>query len=113
MVGFYITTYLSLILFKLIGLETNDSWESLFLTSIFSILLLFIFYGLMIIAGFYLTIVFMDIIAFSWRNKWKKQTLIIEWIVISIPFIYWAFENKYWLWITLSLSLLATQMDKT
>jgi hypothetical protein len=110
LVGFYITTYLSLILFKLIGLETSDSWESLLLTSIFSILLLFIIYGPMIIGGFYSAIFIMDIVAFSWTNNWRREILIIEWIIISIPFIYWAFENEYWLWITLSVSLLTTQM---
>src|SRR5258707_3828345 len=97
--GFYLTTYFSLILFKLIGLETSDGWESLLIASIFSILLLFLVYGLMIIGGFYLTIITMDIISFSGRNKWTKETLLIEWVIISVPFIYWAFKYEYWLWI--------------
>jgi hypothetical protein len=108
--GFYITTYLSLIFFKLIGIETTDSWHSILLVSIFTILLLFMIYGPLIILGFFGAIMLMDILAFSWANKWPKKILIIEWVIISVPFIYWAFEHEYWLWITLSLSLLTTQL---
>jgi hypothetical protein len=109
LVGFYLTTYLSFILFKIIGLGDDYEWDTLWFGFI-SAGLLFIVYGLDILGYFILTILTMDIISFSWTNKWIKETLIIQWIIISTPFIYWAFEYQYWLWITLSISLLITQM---
>jgi len=113
LVGFYLTTYLSLILFKIIGLETDDNWISVLFVSPFTIIILFLVYGLPIIGGFYLGMLLMDIFLFSWRNKWIKTSLIVEWILISLPFISWAFEYEYWLWITLSISFLTTQMIRT
>jgi hypothetical protein len=110
LVGFYIMTYLSLILFKLLGLETDDSWLATLLINPFSILILFIVYGIPFIAGFHIAIILMDLILFSWKNKWPKVTLIIEWMLISLPFIYWAFDYEYWLWISLSISFFTTQM---
>src|SRR5690606_30744811 len=107
--GFYLTTYLSFILFKLIGRGDDYEWDILWFGFI-SAGLLFIVYGLNILGYFVLAIVTMDVISFSWSNKWTKETLIIQWIIISTPFIYWAFEYEYWLWITLSISLLITQM---
>lgn len=109
LVGFYLTTYLSFILFKIIGLGDDYEWNILWFGFI-SAGLLFVVYGLKILGYFALTIVTMDLISFSWSNKWTKETLIIQWAIISTPFIYWAFEYEYWLWITLSISLLTTQM---
>jgi hypothetical protein len=103
-------TYLSFIFFKLIGLGDDYEWDILLGFGLVSAGLLMLTYGLKILGYFILTIVTMDIISFSWPNKWTKETLIIQWIVISIPFIYWAFEYEYWLWITLSISLISTQM---
>lgn len=110
LLGFYLTTYLSFIIFKLIGLEDDYEWEAILGWGLFSSLFLILTYGLKILGYFVLTIVLMDIVSFSWHNKWTKATLIIQWTIISIPFIYWAFEYEYWLWITLSISLLTTQL---
>jgi hypothetical protein len=109
-IGFYVTTYLSLIFFQLIGLTSGYELKSLLIEGPLSVLLLFVVYGAFIIGYFYLAIVIMDIIGFSWRNFWINETLILEWFIISIPFIYWAFKYDYWLWLTLSGSFLLTQM---
>jgi hypothetical protein len=110
LVGFYVTTYLSLILFKLFGLDTSDSWVAVLLISILTIPLLFFVYGVKIVGGFYFALLLLDIIAFSSIRKRRIEILIVEWWIISIPFIYWAFKYQYWLWITLSISFLVTQM---
>ncbi len=108
--GFYITTYVSLILFKLIGIEEGqDEWGELLLLTPFTIILLFFIYGLMFIGGFYGSVLLLDVIGFSiFKNK-IRAVLLIEWILIILPFIQWAFDYEYWLWLTLSLSFLVTQ----
>lgn len=107
-VGFYLTTYLTLVIGSFF--DPAEGWEPAVLTGFISAILLFVVYGYVIIGWFYLAIVLLDIACFTWTNKWRKEILIMEWIIISGPFIYWALEYEYWLWITLSVSLLTTQM---
>lgn len=111
-VGFYVTTYLSLILFKLIGIEgsANEEWSAILFLSLLTIPLLFFVYGLRIIGGFLVAIVLLDIIGFTLKPDRIKLILFIEWILIIPPFINWAFEYEYWLWITLTISFLVTQL---
>lgn len=108
--GFYVTTYLSFILFKLLGLEEyNNDWSQLLLLSPITILFLFFMYGLLILLGFYVSISALDILGFAIFKEKVIWVLLVEWILIVLPFIYWAFENQYWLWLTLSLSFSTTQ----
>ena len=111
-VGFYVTTYLSCIFFKLIGLEgsENEDWTVVLFLSLLTIPLLFFVYGLRIIGGFLATIIFLDIIGFNFKTDRIRLILLLEWILIIQPFINWAFEYEYWLWITLSISFLITQL---
>ncbi|WP_026838886.1 hypothetical protein [Gillisia sp. JM1] len=111
-VGFYVTTYLSLILFKLIGIEgsANEEWNAILFLSLLTIPLLFFVYGLRIIGGFLIAIILLDIISFNLKTSRIKLILLIEWLLIIPPFINWAFEYEYWLWITLSISFLITQL---
>ena len=112
LVGFFITTYLSLAFFKLIGLpgSTHESWAEILLLSLLTIPLLYFHYGIPIILGFYAAILILDIIAFNVLEKYKTSLLLLlEWLLIVPIFISWAFEYDYWLWLTLPLSFLVTQ----
>lgn len=114
LVGFYITTYLSLIIFKLFGLEDMadyDWWQTL-IENLATILVLFLMYGALIIAGFYAVIILLDILGFNLFPKRTGLILSMEWLVIAPPFIYWAFEYEYWLWLTLLLSFAITQWNR-
>ena len=112
LVGFYVTAYLSFILFKLIGTERSFSqdWNVVLFLSIFTIPILFFYYGPIIIGGFFGLIIVLDIIGFNLKTDRNKIILLIEWLIIIPPFIFWAFKYDYWLWITLSISLLITQL---
>lgn len=111
LVGFFVTTYLSLILFKLIGLEgsENEGWGEILLLSLLTIPLLFFTYGLLIIGGFFGAIAILDIIGFNLKVNKVTLILILEWLIIIPPFIKWAFEYEYWLWLTLIISFAITQ----
>lgn len=112
LVGFYVTTYLSLILFKLVGLEgsENDYWNVLLFLSLLTIPLLFFTYGLIIIVSFFGAILLLDIIGFNLKIHRIRLILFFQWIIIIPPFIFWAFEYEYWLWLSLCLSFLVTQL---
>jgi len=109
-VGFLVTTYLSLILFKLLGIGDGYEWRQLIFIGLFSVPFLFITFGLPILAGFYLVIVALDFLAFKFIKLKTKRILQLEWFLLIIPFIYWAFLYEYWLWITLSVSFYFTQV---
>ena len=110
--GFFITTYLSLILFKVVGITETAaySWENILSSFVFSIPLLFLMYGLPFIIGFYLIILIMDTVIYLFKMNFSKSVLFIQWFLISLPFIYWAFSYKYWLWCSLSFSFFITQL---
>jgi hypothetical protein len=108
--GFLVTTYLSLILFKLLGIGDGYEWRQLIFLGILSVPFLFITFGLPILAGFYLVLVAFDFLAFKAIKLKTKRILQLEWFLIIIPFIYWAFLYEYWLWITLSVSFYFTQI---
>jgi len=108
--GFYITTYLSFILFKLLGLPGNQPWDALLLHNIYGLLVLFLFWGLFLLVGFYLLLGILDAILFSKKSSKVKEGLLIEWIIISLASIFCAFKFNYWLWVTLPISFYITQM---
>jgi hypothetical protein len=111
LVGFYLTTYLSLILFKILGIEdfTDDNWSVILFFSPLTIPILFFTYGLIIIGCFYISIAILDSIAFNLIKEKTGVILFLEWIMIIPLFVMWAFEYEYWLWLTLIFSFLVTQ----
>jgi hypothetical protein len=110
LVGFYAMTYLSLIFFKALGIDSeNDTWETILFLLPLTIPLLFLTYGLIIIGGFYAVVISLDFICFNLIKMKVWKILVLEWLLIIPFFINWAFEYKYWLWLTLCLSFLITQ----
>lgn len=110
-VGFYITMYLSVILFKLFRIEcfSFDAWVIQIGFGLISITLLFLIYGLPIIGAFYVTLLLMDIVFFRFTSLKSTTILMLEWSLVVPIFIYWAFLYEYWLWIVLSISFWITQ----
>lgn len=111
LVGFYVTTYFSMILFNAFGLETytTENLSQTLLLNLIMIPFLFFTYGLMFIGGFFGAIIIMDSIGFNLTKTKTNLILFIEWIMIIPPFVTWAFEYDYWLWLTLIISFAVTQ----
>jgi hypothetical protein len=110
-VGFYVVLYLYGIASKLIGVEgAYDTWEWQIVHSLWTILLAFLLYGLPIIAGFYLVLLFLDFVLFRFSTLKPWMILLIEWSLIVPIFIYWAFLYEFWTWLVLALSFLVTQV---
>ncbi|GEM_PF-5406779 len=111
LVGFYVTTYFSLILFNSLGLETyaTETWNQTLFLNLIMIPFLFFTYGLMFIGGFFGTMILIDSIGFNLTKTKTNLILFLEWIIIIPPFVTWAFEYDYWLWLTLIVSFGFTQ----
>ena len=111
LVGFYITTFLASIIFKATGLSGESAtWMDDLSRMPSSILSLFFLYGRVLIGGFYVALITLDIVCFRFTKLSVWKIILLEWIVIIPLFIIWAFEYKYWLWIFLSFSFLITQL---
>lgn len=111
LLGFYITCYFYGLLAKLIGLgDVYDDWSTTIFFNLIGILLLLFTYGLVIILGFYIIILLLDLLLFQFKGLQLIQIVLIEWVIIIPPFIYWAFKEDYWLWLALVASLLGTQL---
>ena len=111
-IGFYVTTYLTLIVFKIFGLENagTDPWSEFLIETLVGILVLFFTYGLLVISAFFGILILLDLILFNINRLKVLEILLIEWAILIIPFIYWGFEYDYPLWFILSLSFLGTQL---
>ncbi len=111
LVGFYVTSYFSLILFKLLGLEgyTTNTWAQTLCPDLIMLLYFVFFYGLMFLIGLLVALIIMDSIAFNVTKNRTKLILFLEWIIIIPPFIMWAFDYDFWLWLTLIISFAVTQ----
>ncbi len=108
--GFYTTAYVYFILFKLFGPPNNQSWDDLLIHNSYGILVLFLFFGLFVVVGFYLALGTMDFILFNRKNNKPKEALLIEWTLFSLVAIFFAFRFDYWLWLALPISFYITQM---
>jgi hypothetical protein len=112
LISIYLGFYTTIIFSKIIG-QSNFPWSSILFESLWTIPLLIFIYGLELLAKFYVTIFVLDFLLFAFDNRWTKQKLLIEWFVISVPFINAAFEYKYWAWLTISALFLLTQLYRS
>lgn len=111
LLGFYVSSYFYVIFSKLIGIEQPfDNWSTAIFYNLLGTLFLLFTYGLVIVIGFYLLILFLDLLLFQFKRLRLIEIVLIEWILIIPPFIYWAFKEEYWLWLVLVASLLTTQL---
>lgn len=111
LLGFYVTSYLYVVFAKLIGFDSAyDDWSTTIFYNLLGVLILLFTYGLVIIIGFYVILLLLDLLLFQFKGLRLIQIVLIEWIIIIPPFIYWAFKEDYWLWLALVGSLLGTQL---
>jgi hypothetical protein len=113
LLGFYIGVEICTIINMVLHPDAGNSWKTTIITLLLSAPFLMFTYGVIIIAGFILAIILLDIILFSLVEHNALLVMFIEWILIVPIFIYWAFEYKYWLWIALSVTFLITQFIKS
>ncbi|MGN6265791.1 MAG: hypothetical protein ACTHM5_08960 [Ginsengibacter sp.] len=108
-IAIYLGFYFAIIGSKIFE-SNNYSWSSTLFQSLLTIPLLIIVYGLDLLWKFFVAIFILDILLFAFNNRWTKEKLIVEWFIISIPFVNAAFEYKYWAWLTISALFLLTQL---
>ncbi|MFD3002594.1 hypothetical protein ACFS7Z_19645 [Pontibacter toksunensis] len=66
-------------------------------------------YGMIFWLLFIVALIALDFLLIIPDKRRLGEKLLIEWIIIISPFIYWAFKYDYWLWLILAASFLFTQ----
>ena len=113
LVGFYCCVEIMMIAFAIIEVTQYHDWKAFFLSVSISTLLLIFTYGLIVLVPFYVVIILLDVILLSTVKKSLLFIVLLEWVLISPIFVYWAVQYKYWLWFALIFSLLVTQIIRT
>ncbi|RNI30025.1 hypothetical protein EFA69_10915 [Rufibacter immobilis] len=106
--GLVITVYLfTFLMMFVISPEQDNDRMSIWLGGT---LILIFGYGFIVWLGFLTAIILLDIFLIVPSRIRLKEKLLLEWLIIILPFIYWAFEYDYWLWLMLATSFLITQI---
>ncbi len=66
-------------------------------------------YGMMFWALFIVSLVIMDLILIIPNRKNLKIRLLIEWIIISSPFIYWTVKYHEWIFVAAVIAFFISQ----
>lgn len=73
-------------------------------------LFLILGYGMIFWAMFIVSLLILDTIFIIPGSNYLRTKLIAEWVIISMPFVYWAFEYKEWVFVAGVVSFFITQL---
>jgi hypothetical protein len=105
LIGVFIAVFIYAIFLNLN--DTNVS-RNLF-QSILPALILVCLYGILFWALFILLLVVLDLIFIVRDQTNLTAKLLIEWLITSSPFIYWAVRYREWIFVAAIIALLITQ----
>jgi len=105
LIGVFIAVFIYAIVLNLN--DTNVS-RNLF-QSILPALILVCLYGILFWALFILLLVVLDLIFIVKDQTNLTAKLLIEWLIISSPFIYWAVRYREWIFVAAIIAFLITQ----
>ena len=57
-------------------------------------LILICLYGMMFWGLFIISLIVADLLLIVWSQKFLKQKLLVEWLLVSSPFIYWVIKYQ-------------------
>lgn len=81
-----------------------------FYQSVFSAFILVGLYGILFWSTYIVALIIFDLLFIVKNQNNLKIKLIIEWLIISIPFIYWGIKYKQWIFILGIVVFFITQM---
>lgn len=106
LIGIFFATLIFCVISGLVHQQLN-LFQILFGT-VLSILL----YGMLFWAIFFVGIFVLDLLIICNSKKNLKQMLILEWLIISTPFIYWIIIYQEWIFLVAVVTFLITQLAR-
>ncbi len=81
-----------------------------FVQAIFGAALSVCLYGIIFWGLFLILLVVLDLVFFTKNKNNLRTKLLIEWFIISLPFIYWIVKYNQWIFLVGVLAFLITQL---
>jgi hypothetical protein len=78
--------------------------------AMFAALILVLGYGIMFWGVFLISLIILDLLLLTRNQNNLRIKLLLEWVVISSPFIYWIAKYNEWIFLAAILSFLITQL---
>ncbi len=80
--------------------------------AVFGAFLLVCAYGMMFWGGFIIALLILDLLLIVQNQNNLKTKLLIEWLIISGPFIYWTIKYDEWIFLVAVITFLITQFSR-
>jgi hypothetical protein len=103
--GVFIAVFLYAMVLNM--MDTNVS-RNLF-QAIFAVLILIVGYGMMFWGMFIVALIVLDLVLLRGKENLKMK-LLIEWFIISCPFIYWTIKYHEWIFVAAIIAFLIAQL---
>ena len=100
----------SVFLYSVISNFTDSNTSQNIFQAIFSGLILILFYGVTFWVLFIVSLIIFDLLLIVTNQSNLKIKLLLEWLLLSTPFIYWAFKYSEWIFLVAIISFLFTQL---
>ncbi|PWJ57014.1 hypothetical protein CLV98_109123 [Dyadobacter jejuensis] len=73
-------------------------------------LILICLYGMIFWGLFIISLIVADLLLIVWSQKLLKQKLLLEWLLVSSPFIYWVIKYQEWISLIGIITFFITQL---
>jgi hypothetical protein len=100
----------SVFLYSVISNFTDSNTSQNIFQAIFSGLILILFYGVTFWVLFIVSLIIFDLLFIVTNQSNLKIKLLLEWLLLSTPFIYWAIKYSEWIFLVAIISFLFTQL---
>ncbi len=107
--GVFIVTFVYAIILNLNDVNVSGN----ILQSILAALILVCLYGIMFWILYIVLLVIFHLLFIAKNQNNLISKLLIEWFIISIPFVYWGIKYQKWILIAAIVTFLVTQLFRT
>lgn len=102
--------FVAMLLYSVIFNQTNNHLNNTIFQSVVASLILICLYGLIFWGLFIAELAILDLLLILPNQKHIRQKLIIEWILVSTPYIYWLIRYKVWIFLVAIIAFAITQL---
>ncbi|MBB5649165.1 hypothetical protein [Pedobacter cryoconitis] len=102
--------FLVVLLYAIILNLTDTSISHNLFQAIFAALILVCGYGMIFWGIFVIALIVLDLLLITRNQNNLKVKLLIEWLIVSSPFIYWTMRYKEWIFLVAIIAFLITQL---
>ena len=113
LLGIYLCVEAMIISLPLYQLFRTHEWSMLPLQLLLSAPMLILTWGLVPLVAFYVVLLILDVILIATVKRSILVIVMLEWLIISPTFIYWAITYQYWLWVALVITFFITQFIRS